>query len=51
MAVREVKPLDPQQWENVLKKMERGATKEQVEYYKSAKSRRSEFKIEFRNLD
>ena len=47
MAVREVKPLSPQQWENVLKKMERGATKEQVEFYRMAKSRRGEFKIIF----
>ena len=47
MAVRGVKPLDPQQWENVLKKMKRGATKEQVEFYKNAKSRASEFKVKF----
>ena len=47
MAVREVKPLDPQQWENVLKKMKRGPTKEQAENYKRAKSRAGEFKLDF----
>ena len=47
MAVREVKPLGPQQWENVLKKMKRGPTKEQAENYKRAKSRAGEFKIDF----
>ncbi len=47
MAVREVKPLGPEQWENVLKKMKRGATKEQVEYYERAKSRAGDFKIDF----
>ena len=47
MPVREVKPLDPQQWENVLKKMKRGPTKEQAEKYERLKSRAGEFKIEF----
>ena len=51
MAVRGVKPLDPQQWKNVLEKMKRGPTKEQVEYYKNAKSRAGEFKVKFVSSD
>ena len=51
MAVREVKPLGPEQWENVMKKMKRGATKEQVENYERAKRRAGDFKVIFASDD